>query len=220
MTTVFSALLFTGLFVFSADAYTRCCGPKQWTSAVAQVVGEYNIGADYYGLSEVDNRVYYDFQNKKIASVQTVTNETGDQPVITYIKQILDYNLKKTWTIEGKNCTTTDLTEEIPSPCVPEFASHIGSEMLINEPVDVWFMKVGKTSTHRVTLTQKNCIPVSSSALTDKPKYDFVTTVNLYQNITVGPIDPQIFQIPAFCKKNSIHIQKKPLRVPTVPWLY
>ncbi|XP_071123219.1 uncharacterized protein [Mytilus edulis] len=222
MTTVFSAILFAGLFASSAHAYSRCCGPKQWTSAVAQVVGEYNIhvDADFYGLSEVDNRVFYDFPNKKIASVQTVTNETGDQPVITHIKQIMDYNLKKTWTIEGRNCTTTDLNEEIPSPCVPDSASHLSSQMLINEPVDVWFMKIGNTSIHRVTLTQKDCIPVSASALVDKPTYDFVMTVNLYQNVTAGPIDPEIFKIPSFCKQNSIHIQKKPLRVPTVPWLY
>lgn len=43
--------------------------------------------------------------------------------------------------------------------------------MLINEPVDVWFMKIGNTSIHRVTLTQKDCIPVSASALVDKPTY-------------------------------------------------
>lgn len=48
--------------------------------------------------------------------------------------------------------------------------------MLINEPVDVWFMKIGNTSIHRVTLTQKDCIPVSASALVDKPTYGNVNS--------------------------------------------
>jgi hypothetical protein len=52
----------------------------------------YNIDQDYYGLAEVASTFYYDYQHKKVAALQTVTNETAE-PVTRQIKQILDYNM-------------------------------------------------------------------------------------------------------------------------------
>jgi hypothetical protein len=88
ITVVISLVLYSN----AVEGSIKCCGPKQWMSGVAQVVGAYNIDQDYYGLAEVASTFYYDYQHKKVAALQTVTNETAE-PVTRQIKQILDYNM-------------------------------------------------------------------------------------------------------------------------------
>lgn len=91
--------LAVALSVITTSVTDKCCGPKEWTSQVSQVFGEYKLSDDFYTLNDIFNTMYYDYGTKRVAFEQVVVNETG--PLLSeslrqspiYVKQIIDFKI-------------------------------------------------------------------------------------------------------------------------------
>ncbi|XP_025102702.1 uncharacterized protein LOC112569191 [Pomacea canaliculata] len=149
---------------------------------------------DQGGLTMTESYIYYDYTNLRNAAFMNFTNPAGQ--VFSY-ENLLLYNKPNNGTLYHLDLKTRKcLVKKVSSPfiryCIPDTAQKVADLTLgaatESLPVTVYSLKEQNATVHHfITVTQKQCIPVSQVIL-ENSKVEEAMSFTGYGNIQLENI--------------------------------
>lgn len=190
-------LCVTILYVVPDVQSHTCCGPKLYQATILSKLGQYDRQQDKTKIESNIVKYYYDYNNTRVASTRNYTVEPSETVINEHI--ITDFNKGRMWIIRNRNCTVVNVTGSVTENCVPDGADFLGTHKYASVPVDVYTYTIddgGVKRSFRNSFTQKDCIIVSETLLTNGPVFSLIS--NFYQNVT-NYVPGNVFDVPDFC---------------------
>ncbi|CAL1542520.1 unnamed protein product [Lymnaea stagnalis] len=201
------------LHIYTAQAQKPCCWFRQWEGYIHNIYGVYDSVSNYASTSDIQSYVHVDYGLMKVVNELMVVNAS----VLTTVTVIGDYKKKISYTIVGRECFQSPLTDALDESCVPEDAILIGTHSFLGVKANTFilpFHNATRTTTSRITVSSDNCLPLHELLLTIDKTSSFSTIT--MQNVTAGIVDPSIFNVPDFCNQKPKVTQV--LHMNTVGW--
>lgn len=181
-----------------------CCWYNQLQAVTSQRLGLYDKINNYASLLDTDLTTYIDYSVGKIYTTGQFKN--GSKTM--YLETLDDFDSGKAYTVYNGYCIKTNLTTPIPSNCVPEKSTFLGSHVFGGMEADTWVLSppsdINNLNMTRITVSKKNCVPLHQVNINfgDKSRM----TLTTFQNVTKGISDPNVFNIPSACTKGMAEV--------------
>lgn len=199
-----------GLLHAAALAPQPCCMPDQLEFTLSETVGYDDQGKT--GLASVLAHSAVDYKKKKMA----VKEEISSEGQVFNMTVIADFATQDIYLIDEakKTCKKSKLpSPEMTGQCLPKEAQYDGTIKYGLSPTisgDVWMMKIKDEASETdlniyVVMQSEKCVPITESA-TGQMGYTRIFAGMSYFDLKDTITDPSIFDIPDYCKQDSVPI--------------